>query len=531
LALPVRKTNRRKFLRYGAAALAGLDARRAAAAPAGENAPIFRTANSRWQAAYDRALEILAANVRVLPRYDKPVLIEGASYAGVWMECGPHEALVYRKFRPDVARNNHFMFFALQRPDGQLPANNKMSETGFGQIQMVVPIAATAWELAQATGDDELLAAAYRACSAWDGWLMANRNTRGTGLIEGFCTYDTGHDNSPRWAGIPPQCPAKDARRYPPIPTLPRLCPDLSATVYGGRVTLAAMAAALGKTAEAGKWTESADKIRSLILSRLYVPADAAFYDLDAENHFVKIRCDILSRMCGEHVPDKALFDDLWTRQIHHPKAFWAPYPLPSVALDDPLFVRPIPRNSWGGASQALTALRAGRWFDHYRRCAAFTFLMDRWCGALQNDMTFRQQMDPLNGAFTNEGMANYSPAALVMLDYTWRLAGVREEGGTLEWNVRPGHPAAESARFAIRTGAGRAAEMIYDKQGADLRLAGKSIARMEGGAARVVTDKTGTPRELVGISEQAQNVTLRLAGRTPRRVAIAADARIEVKP
>ena len=197
---------------------------------------------------------------------------------------------------------------------------------------------------------------------------MRYRNTRGTGLIEGFCTYDTGHDNSPRWEGIPPQCPDKDAKKHAPIPTLPRLCPDLSATVYGGRIALSAMAKAMGNTSEADRWAERAEQIRSLILSRLYVEEDAAFYDLDAQNHFVKIRCDILSRMCGEHIPDQALFDDLWARQIHNPKAFWAPWPLPSVALDDPLFVRPIPRNSWGGASQALTALRAGRWFDHYGR-------------------------------------------------------------------------------------------------------------------------------------------------------------------
>ena len=524
------KTNRRVFLKQGAAALAGIEAWRVLASPDTENAPLFRSANTRWQATYDRALEILAANVRVLPRYDRPVLIEGASYAGIWMECGPHEALVYRRFRRDVARNSHFTFFDLQRPDGQFPANNKMSETGFGQIQMVVPIAATAWELAQAIGDDELLDTAYRACSAWDDWLMANRNTRKTGLVEGFCTYDTGHDNSPRWAGIPPQCPGKEAKRFPPIPTLPRLCPDLSATVYGGRIALASMAAARGKTAEADTWKESAARIRNSILARLYVPEDAAFYDLDAENHFVKIRCDILSRMCGEHVPDQALFDDLWTRQIHNPKAFWAPYPLPSVALDDSLFVRPIPRNSWGGAAQALTALRAGRWFDYYGRAAEFTFMMDRWCNALENDMTFRQQMDPLNGAFTREDMPNYSPAALVMLDYTWRLAGVREESGTLHWNVRPGHPAAESARFQTRTDKGPTAEMIYDRQGAELRLADKAIARMEGGAARLVTDKTGAPRELVGISEQPQNVTLRLTGRPPRRVAIQANRRIEVK-
>ena len=346
--------------------------------------------------------------------------------------------------------------------------------------------------------------------------------TRGTGLVEGFCTYDTGHDNSPRWQGIPPQCPDKDAKKHPPIPTLPRLCPDLSATVYGGRIALSAMARAMGKTAESDHWRERAEQIRGLILSRLYVEEDAAFYDLDARNHFVKIRCDILSRMCGEHIPDQALFDDLWARQIHNPKAFWAPWPLPSVALDDPRFVRPIPRNSWGGASQALTALRAGRWFDHYGRRREFAGMMDRWCDALQADMSFRQQFDPLNGKFTKADMPNYSPAALVMLDYTWRLAGVREgENGSLEWNVRPGHPAAQAALFRMRTDAGPTAEMKYDRRGAELRLGSKVIGRIDSGTARLVTDSGGVPKALVGIGERSQTVEIRLRGRALREVAL----------
>ncbi|HTA42209.1 MAG TPA: hypothetical protein VK789_07170 [Bryobacteraceae bacterium] len=515
--------NRRAFLRSTAAAAI------AAIADAAEQAPTFRTANARWQAAYDRARAIIAANVRVLPRYSKPVLIEGANYAGIWMECGPHEALVYRKFRPDVARNSHFTFFELQRPDGQFPANNKVSETGFGQIQMVVPVAATAWELARATGDEELLQTAYRACSAWDAWLMRFRNTRATGLVEGFCTYDTGHDNSPRWAGIPPQCPNKDAKQRAPIPTLPRLCPDLSATVYGGRAALAAMARAMGNRTEADRWLEGADKTRGLILSRLYAEQDAAFYDLDARNQFVKIRCDILSRVCGERIPDQAMFDDLWVRQIHNTKAFWASYPLPSVALDDPLFVRPIPPNSWGGASQALTALRAGRWFDYYGRSAEFASMMNRWCEAIQGDMTFRQQLDPDNGKFTPGGEPSYSPAALVMLDYTWRLAGVREEGDRIEWNVRPGHPAAESARFQMRTDAGRTAELRYENRGAELLLAGKSLGRVEAGVARAVTDGRGVWKQLVSISEKPQQVVLRRADRPPREITVRANERVAI--
>ena len=50
---------------------------------------------------------------------------------------------------------------------------------------------------------------------------------------------------------------------------------------------------------------------------------------------------------------------------------------------------------------------------------------------------TFLQQMDPVDGTFTKD-TGDYSPAALVFLDFTWRLAGVRQVGDVLEWNVRP---------------------------------------------------------------------------------------------
>jgi len=180
--------NRRRFMAASAAlAATGTLARTAAdsAQAAAEDTPQFKTQDAAWQSAYDEALSVLAANVQLLPRYAKPVLIEGAAYQGIWLECGPHESLVYRRFRPDVARDSHRCFFALQRADGQIPCNNKLSGTGFGQIQMVAPIAATAWELAQATGDDELLHEAYNACARWDAWLQRYRNVRGNGLGAG----------------------------------------------------------------------------------------------------------------------------------------------------------------------------------------------------------------------------------------------------------------------------------------------------------------------------------------------------------
>jgi hypothetical protein len=406
--------------------------------------PEFPTNDPRWQRTWDAALAALAGNIHVLPRFERPVLVEGSVYPGVWMECAPQEGLVYGTLAPfvssqecaasplQIARDNQMIFFALQREDGQLPASAKLSDPvqnagGYGQIQMVVPIAATAWELAQITGDDELLVTAYMACSRWDAWLRQYRDTRKTGLVEGFCTYDTGHDNSPRWAGIPNRCPDADARKCPPMATMPRLCPDLSATVYGGRVALGHMAAALGKPAEAERWHADAETIRRLVLERLYDPKDAAFYDLDAQNNFVRVRSDVISRVFGEHVPhpvkDKAIVDAVWTRQLHNAKAFWASYPLTSVAMDDPAFVRPIPRNSWGGASQALTALRVTRWMPYYGKGAEMTHLMQQWCEAIMRHGEFRQQMDPLTGEFTQADPSGYSPAALVFLDFARRLS------------------------------------------------------------------------------------------------------------
>ncbi len=357
---------------------------------------------------------------------------------------------------------------------------------------------------------------------------MKYRNTRGTGLCEGFCTYDTGHDNSPRWKGVPNRCPDSDARKFPEGVGVPRLCPDLSATVYGGRVALAKMAHAMGRAPQQAKWEEKAEAIRKLILEKLYVAEDVAFYDLDANDKFVKVRGDLLSRVCGEHIPDKELFKQLWVRQLHKPSAFWAPYPLPSIAMDDPAFVRPIPRNSWGGASQALTALRAPRWMEFYGKSAELAQMMQAWSDALIKDGTFRQQLDPETGIFTDGGSKGYSPAALVLVDATWRLAGVREENGRLEWSVRPACAAADGARFVLKTNSGLMTEMRYDKGGADLLLAGRKFARVEGNG-RLVTDLYGSAAELVGIVEGSQAVKI-TRGKEVQTVTVAGNERAKVR-
>lgn len=487
----------------------------------------LETDNRHLQAKYDAALALLKQNtVEVLPG-QSPVLIEGGMYKGIWLECGPLEGLAYASSDSATAIANHRIFFNNQREDGYLPCYIfiRDGEIGDGQIQMVVPIAATALELGQWLQDETFLEQAYSSCVRWDAWLARFRNTRGKGLCEAFCEYDTGHDNSPRWKGMPRQCPEKDARKCGNTPSLPYLAPDLSATVYGGRVALAKLARLLGKGKESAEWEEKAASTRRAIMKYCFDDTDACFYDLNADGKFVRIRGDALTRVLSEHVVDQALFEEIYSRHIRNPEEFWAPFPLPSIALNDPVFDHALPLNSWGGASQALTALRAPRWFEHYGKPADLGHLMRQWIKALIAGPGFMQQLNPWTGECNcSEG---YSPAALVLLDFVSRLHGIRWVGETLEWNCQMPE-ATSSCSYELSTPLGTA-HLHQDIHGATLMLSGRELARVVG-TARVITSTEGRIMSSVGIAMRPSRVAITCGYRTPYGFEIAPNA-TEVLP
>jgi hypothetical protein len=369
-----------------------------------------------WRAKAEEATALVRGNIRKLHTFPEPVLVEGARYPGIWLECGPHEALIWAQLSGEVqvAEASHRIFYHYQKEDGQLPYSVKADRTGFSQIQMVVPIAATALDTFKLTRSRAFLEESYRACSRWDGWLIRYRDRRGQNLVELFCEYDTGHDNSARLRGLPKQCPGLDAKNCPDIPGMPWLAPDLSATLFGGRVALAEMASILGDTKAASEWRDKAEATRRAILDRLFVRPDAAFYDLKTDGSFVKMRHDAISRVVGEHVVDQSTFDLIWKRQLGNPKAFWSTYPLPSAALDEPL-KEPDKDNCWGGPSQALTAMRTPRWMPHYGRTAEHRHLLRQWLEAQLRAGGFFQQMNPETGVFLQDKGA-YTPSALTFL-------------------------------------------------------------------------------------------------------------------
>ena len=186
--------------------------------------------------------------------------------------------------------------------------------------------------------------------------------------------------------------------------------------------------------------------------------------------------------------------------------------------MDDPAAVRPSPRNSWGGASQALTALRAPRWMEHYGKAADLAHLMQQWTRAIVRDGKFLQQMDPVDGTFTQD-LGDYSPAALCFTDFTWRLSGVRAVGDRLEWNVRPPGRGVR-ARYRLRVTPTSTVELRYADSGAEL-LVNDAVIYRTTATARFVTERDGTTRrgggDPPGTAPEARSATSRAASARSR--------------
>ncbi|MDF2925228.1 MAG: hypothetical protein K0R57_4142 [Paenibacillaceae bacterium] len=475
--------------------------------------PVFRSDLDVLQQKYEAAVAGLYANCRQVHGFDRPVLIEGGAYPGIWLECGPLESTVFALYEPDIALNSHDIFFKLQREDGYIPCTVLADRHLTGQIQMVVPLAATAYETALLTGNRDFLERAYQACGRWDRWLAAYRDTRGTGGCEAFCEWDTGHDNSPRFAGLPRDCPEQDARICPPGEgRLPYLAPDLSASVYGGRMALSRMAVLLGLQDEADQWERLAARTRQAIMDNCYDPASAAFYDVDADGRFVPLLGDVLTRVLGEQVVEQELFEEIFRRHLSNPREFWTPYPFPSVSVSDPLFDGRLPDNSWGGASQALTALRAPRWLEAYGKPAHLAHLMERWVSALAASPGFKQQMNPWTGEFSTT--EHYSPSMCLMLDFIPRLYGIRLQGEEVVWNCRCPQGAAR-ASYGLSTPGGWA-ELVTESGVSVLTLAGSRLLEVRG-EARIYTTPGGEWLGAAGICMSAAAVRLTLPDGTSR--------------
>ena len=361
-----------------------------------------------------------------------PILLVGATYPGTWLEHN-QDTLFLADYAPENAWATNEAFILRQREDGLLPFCLPRDPSGyfkadavFWQVQSVYPFVRSAMTTAAAAGRPaEDFRRIYEAGCRYDRWFRENRDRAGTGLVEMYCEFDTGHDNSPRVidGGIPHSCPGNDARNMPDLPCMPLIAADLSATRYGDRMALAELAGQLGFHEEARQWRQDAEALRLKMRKLLYDAESDFYYDRSPEG-LRKYRTEHITRLFLNHVLDQADFNRIYDRHFRSPEEFDAPFPYPAISISDPSFVKECPVNCWGANCQANTAERALLWLQDYGLPDERRALLGEWGRIfVETDGDFGQEVNPFTRKVLPSG-GLYSPALILCIEAARTFTG-----------------------------------------------------------------------------------------------------------
>lgn len=482
---------------------------------------VFVTASAgSLESAYYRAIGQLM-NCIAPDRNGTPILYEGGPYLGCWLEStGTISAELLSRFAPSVATSTFELFADHMREDGLMPYKMTAEGPAYRQIQMVTPLARSVWNHYRMNGGDRSwLHKMYGAMSRFDEWLEQKRNTRGTGCVEAFCTFDTGHDLSPRFWHVPDTAHMEDAASFwPDSPVLPFLAPDLTANVYCQRRYLGLIAAELKLDQSTHAWPDKTKRTLDSLFAHCYDEADGFFYDVDRNGQFVRVQSDVLLRVLACEVGPRELFDASLKRYLLNTSKFWAKYPFTSIAMDDPRFDPSAAYNSWGGPSNFLSLVRAPHAFEHHRRHVELTWVMQPILSAMSRMKRFPQCFSPWTG---EEGFTDtYSPAMLCLLDYVERLCGIMPtpEGelyftGLLPYAMDHGHNPAGGATGYAREVEGTRFELLNTPNECMIYRDKAEHLRFPSGI-RVATDRQGRLRSITGMSARTVQGTVSWEGR-----------------
>jgi len=471
----------------------------------------FASSSERMESRYYAALGELLDCIKPTA-VTGDILHEGGPYHGCWLEStGTINTELLARFMPSIATRTYSAFAEHQRDDGLIPY--KISATGpaFSQIQLVTPLARSVWNHFLLNGRDRaFLATMYAAMSRYDDWLATYRDTRKTGAVEAFSTYDTGHDLSARFWHVPDSPFRNDPRTYnPDNPVLPFIAPDLTANVACQRFYLARIAAELGEPAQL--WRDKAEASLKALFEQCYDATDGFFYDRDRHGQLVRVQSDVLLRVLACEVGDDAFFATALRRYLLNTSKFFAKYPFTSMALDDPRFDPNFGQNSWSGPSNFLSIIRAPHAFEHHGRHVELTWAHHPILAALFAADSFPQTLSPFTGAagYTS----SYSPAILCLLDFIERLCGIlpRPDGTMWFTGLVPSeviHKDAAHHTAYRRQVDGQTFELLNDGETATVYRDSEQLFSFPHGI-RLVTDRSGNLRGAIGMVARSVTGTI----------------------
>ena len=447
-----------------------------------------------------------------------PMLLEGSDFIGFWLEStGTISTELLSRFCPKAAQACFELFADFQRDDGLIPYKITDKGPAYRQIQMVTPLARSVWNHYCLNRDREFLEKMYRAISRNDQWLSVYRNTRGTGCVEAFCTFDTGNDASPRFWHVADTPYMDDAARCDPdSPILPFLAPDLTANVYCQRRYLQRMADELEIAGDT--WAKKAEQSLDSLMTYCYDEKDHFFYDRDRNDRFVRVQSDVLMRVFASEAGDDDMFRDALQSYLLNTMKFFTRFPLPTIAIDDPGYDPTVGYNSWAGQVSFLTEIRLPPAFEYHHRYVELSWILHPIITALSRMERFSGGISPWLG---NSGYSDrYTPTMLCVLDFIERYCGIYPTPQGELWftslvprGIDYGEIVAEGTGYS-RTVDQAAYEFVNEKEGSAVYKNGEPLYTFPGGV-RLITDRSGGLKALIGMTARTVKGEVALPDRT----------------
>lgn len=477
----------------------------------------FASTNDALNQLYAKGLRELLGCIH--SPHGRPILYEGGVYQGCWIEStGTINAELLQRFCPSVSKSTYETFAEFQREDGLLPFRVMPEGPDYMHLQIVTPLARSVWNYYLLQGKNNgFLERMYQTMGKFDAWVARYRNTRGTGAVEAFCVWDTGHDMSPRFWHVPDATPSGNAASYcADYPLLPFVAPDLTANIYCQRKYMSLMAKELGEDGE--DWAKKAEETKKSLYRHCFDEQDQFFYDLANTGEFVRVQSDVLLRVLACEATDPAFFESSLRRYLLHTRKFFSRYPFTSIAMDDPRFEPRFEYNNWSGTANFLTLIRAPHAFEYFGHYVELSWVMQAIVYGLSRFTEFPQGINPWNGhqGFTT----SYTPAILCLIDYIERLCGILPATDSTVWFTNLTLLQYESVAFGDQCYAysrridGSLYEMVSVEAGSAVYKEGSPWCEFPRGI-RVVTDREGSLLSIIGMTVRPVKGEIHFAGQT----------------
>jgi hypothetical protein len=515
----------------------------------------FSTSDAKLQALYDAAESKEAQNVRQFTPFMK-ILVEGAQYSNCWIETQPMGGEMYAQRDVSVALNNQVIFLLTQRADGRFPGmvrHDKPEQMAVPPIPGHKPAAGDficwfkslqgfcfadpAWRMYFWAGKDKAyLQQLYNGLAAYDAYLWRTRDSNGDGVLETWCTTDTGEDNSTRYhtRGAPVVWPFDTPPGSPgtPDPSDPQvfkkywveqvrmginslvrdqvLVPFDSMDIMGyscdARETLAKISHELNNGKEA-EWQKKAEEVRTKLAATLWNPDRHACFDHDKNGKALDEVVHNNLRAMYHGAFSQQMADEFINYHLLNSAEFWTPVPLPSIAINSSLFLN-SPRPDWSGQPQGLTYQRAIRALENYGHYSLVTELGQKLIDTIESaGNKFTEQYDTFTGAPSLPKLDGYGPTILAALEYISRMNGVHFDpvASRVWWS------ACDNKEFTYSERWGDTNWTLTSSQGEITGSRnGSEVFRCTAGV-RIVTDLTGSVIALVGIAQVPQKVRVQV--------------------